>query len=225
MSDTNRSTPVTDSTELNVGDAVQANWHGSWWPAEVVALEEGGQVRIHYSGWDASWDETVDRSRLALGAAPVVTFESAAVPAAPALGPLYYHGVDRIVFGDPVTRETSLHAGQAVHVRWGNSWWSAEVLAVNADDTVRIHYTSWSSGWDETVTRSRVQLPASRDRSVTIHLERGWSIKGTVLDVTPDGYVVSRAEDHKVCMVNRYSVKYVEIDNAPRGYSEGIRSF
>jgi hypothetical protein len=35
---------------------------------------------------------------------------------------------------------------------------------------------------------------------------------GSLLKVLPDGYLVSRAEDHKVCLVHGEKVVYVEIN-------------
>jgi hypothetical protein len=58
--------PVGPDTPLEVGAAVLANWRGVWWRAQVVALEPGDLVRIHYVGWDSRWDETVPRSSLLL---------------------------------------------------------------------------------------------------------------------------------------------------------------
>jgi hypothetical protein len=39
------------------------NWQGSWWPAVILASEKGW-YKVHYTGWDASWDEWVGRDRL-----------------------------------------------------------------------------------------------------------------------------------------------------------------
>ncbi|MBM4067682.1 MAG: hypothetical protein FJ271_01870 [Planctomycetes bacterium] len=51
-------------TILEVGSSVLAEQCGAWWRASVLALEDDGTVRIHYEGWDDSWDETVPRRRL-----------------------------------------------------------------------------------------------------------------------------------------------------------------
>jgi hypothetical protein len=56
--------PVRAGTPLKPGDRVQVEQMGAWWAGEVLAVEEGGTVRVHYIGWDSSWDETVTRSRL-----------------------------------------------------------------------------------------------------------------------------------------------------------------
>jgi hypothetical protein len=55
-------------------------------------------------------------------------------------------------------------------------------------------------------------------------VDRNWSITGVVLDILPDAYVISRAEDHRVCVVNRQSVRYLEIANPSREYHLGIRA-
>jgi hypothetical protein len=39
-------------------------WRGSYWPAHVVGTAEDGRRVIHYDGWDASWNEPVDPSRV-----------------------------------------------------------------------------------------------------------------------------------------------------------------
>jgi hypothetical protein len=45
------------------GDAVQVNWKGKWWPAHVIASKKG-QWKIHYDGYDNSWDEWVGPARI-----------------------------------------------------------------------------------------------------------------------------------------------------------------
>jgi|GEM_PF-3211415 len=60
--------PVTADTTLQVGDAVQTEWQQQWWAAQVIGLDPDGRVKVHYVGWDASWDEVVTRERLRQGA-------------------------------------------------------------------------------------------------------------------------------------------------------------
>ena len=47
------------------GDEVYALWNGYWWPAKILAVNAGNNVRVHYLGWSDSWDEdlTPDRYR------------------------------------------------------------------------------------------------------------------------------------------------------------------
>jgi hypothetical protein len=46
-----------------VGHHVEVLWGGSWWKAKVTAVK-GKQSQITYDGWDRSWDEWVDHSRI-----------------------------------------------------------------------------------------------------------------------------------------------------------------
>jgi hypothetical protein len=116
------------------------------------------------------------------------------------------------LLGEPVTDKTPLKAGERVHVEWQGSCWTGEVLALNDDGTVRIRYVGWGSEWDETVARSRLQLPTTSNKVVTLHFDRTWSISGTLLEILPDGYVLSRAEDHRICLISKQSVAYVETE-------------
>ena len=40
------------------------SWGGSWWAATIVRQEKGGALHVHYDGWGAEWDETVDATRV-----------------------------------------------------------------------------------------------------------------------------------------------------------------
>src|SRR5262245_7398849 len=56
--------PVEPETSLEIGTPVLANWNGAWWRAQVIGHERDGRVRIHYVGWDSSWDTTLTRGEL-----------------------------------------------------------------------------------------------------------------------------------------------------------------
>src|SRR5437762_2825361 len=47
----------------NVGDRVEVQWKGDWYQANVNEVK-GNQYKIHYEGYDSSWDEWVDGSRV-----------------------------------------------------------------------------------------------------------------------------------------------------------------
>jgi len=44
------------------GDSVQVLWKGTWYPAHVIGVK-GPQLKIHYDGYDNSWDEWVGPNR------------------------------------------------------------------------------------------------------------------------------------------------------------------
>ncbi|MFO0647449.1 MAG: hypothetical protein U0326_14510 [Polyangiales bacterium] len=53
---------------------------------------------------------------------------------------------------------TPLVGGQAVLIEWGASYYAGQVIAVNGNGTVRVHYSSYSGMWDEDVPRYRLRL-------------------------------------------------------------------
>jgi hypothetical protein len=55
---------IEPETPLDVGSVVLSYSQGRWWRAEVVALEENEMVRIHFPGWDVTWDASVPRGEL-----------------------------------------------------------------------------------------------------------------------------------------------------------------
>jgi hypothetical protein len=60
--------PADAPTEGGDGRAqVMVEWGGDWWPATVIderATKGGREYRIHYTGYDASWDEWVTPQRI-----------------------------------------------------------------------------------------------------------------------------------------------------------------
>jgi len=60
--------------------------------------------------------------------------------------------------GLPVGPDTPLEVGSPVLANWRGMWWRAQVVALESEDRVRIHYVGWDSRWDETVPRSSLLL-------------------------------------------------------------------
>ena len=48
---------------LGVGDSVKVNWKGKYYAAKIISQSDG-HFRIHYKGYDSSWDEWVTASRM-----------------------------------------------------------------------------------------------------------------------------------------------------------------
>ena len=46
------------------GNPVSVLWKGTWYPAHVLKALGGDRYRIHYDGYDSSWDENVGPSRI-----------------------------------------------------------------------------------------------------------------------------------------------------------------
>jgi hypothetical protein len=47
-----------------VDDNVDVEWHGTWYAASVMEVKGQGKYKIHYQGYDNSWDETVGPARI-----------------------------------------------------------------------------------------------------------------------------------------------------------------
>ena len=45
------------------GTLVETEWHGKWYKAKILDIQ-GKLFKIHYEGYDDSWDEWVDASRI-----------------------------------------------------------------------------------------------------------------------------------------------------------------
>jgi hypothetical protein len=52
-----------DGGSFAVGDAVKVRWKGSWYAASVME-SRNGRYKIHYDGYDNSWDEWVGPDRI-----------------------------------------------------------------------------------------------------------------------------------------------------------------
>jgi hypothetical protein len=46
-----------------VGEHVEVEWHGSWWPA-VIREVRGERLFVHYEGYGEEWDEVVTSERV-----------------------------------------------------------------------------------------------------------------------------------------------------------------
>lgn len=55
--------PVAKNFKFGVGDPVEVNWKGSWYPAHVISVGKN-KWKIHYDGYSNSWDEWVTARRI-----------------------------------------------------------------------------------------------------------------------------------------------------------------
>lgn len=61
---TTSSPPAASSSSFAVGDDVDVEWKGSWYPANVMEVKPQGRYKIHYQDYDSSWDEVVAPKRI-----------------------------------------------------------------------------------------------------------------------------------------------------------------
>ena len=63
--------------------------------------------------------------------------------------------------GVAIDPETPLDVGTRVLSFSMGRWWRAEVIAVEDDEHVRIHYPGWDDKWDVSVTKTELQVDLS----------------------------------------------------------------
>jgi len=68
-------------------------------------------------------------------------------------GPIQASGIE-------VTKDTPLEVGASLQVIDGRSHWAADIISLEDDGWVGIHYVGFDSSWDEVVPRSSLQLDA-----------------------------------------------------------------
>ena len=54
--DTNNRQTGSAAANFAVGDAVQIEWKGTWYPGRILKVD-AGRYRITCEGWSSSWDE------------------------------------------------------------------------------------------------------------------------------------------------------------------------
>jgi hypothetical protein len=68
-------TAAVEKSTYKVGDKVSVRWQGQTYPSTIIAVLPNDKYKIHYIGWESSWDETVGLDRIvgAKGAPAVAT--------------------------------------------------------------------------------------------------------------------------------------------------------
>jgi hypothetical protein len=62
-----------------------------------------------------------------------------------------------------VDEDTTLDVGSRVLSFSQERWWRAEVIGIEDDGRVKIHYPGWGSEWDVVVAREELQVDLSAD--------------------------------------------------------------
>jgi hypothetical protein len=56
-------TPRAPGLHRSVGERVEVEWQGSWWPATVLEVH-AERYLVHYDGYGSEWDELVGEERV-----------------------------------------------------------------------------------------------------------------------------------------------------------------
>src|SRR5437762_12742136 len=46
-----------------LNDHVEVEWKSDWYQAQIIQVQ-GNQFKVHYDGYESSWDEWVDNTRI-----------------------------------------------------------------------------------------------------------------------------------------------------------------
>ena len=118
-----------DARAFDVGDKVEIDYGGSWYPGQVKEIKDG-QFFVGYDGYDTSWDEWVESARLRVP--ETVAEEEAAAPE------------EEAVVADEVVADESEAAAPAeaeeaglpeITIRKGGSIWAT----ISPDGTIRVN--------------------------------------------------------------------------------------
>ncbi|MEZ5670276.1 MAG: hypothetical protein R3F55_23180 [Alphaproteobacteria bacterium] len=168
------------------GAAVDVEWQGSWYPGHVLeGPRPDGTCYISYDGYDSSWDEWVDPSRLQAldnrtgsaclrGVAVSIEWNGGWYAGRVLDGPrpdgscyVTYDGYDSSwdewVSPDRLQAVGNVAAGlcvpgSAVGIEWNGSWYPGRVLeGPGPDGSCYVGYDGYDSSWDEWVTPDRLR--------------------------------------------------------------------
>jgi hypothetical protein len=118
-----------------------------------------------------------------------------------------------LINSHPVTKATPLEKNAKVQIEWAGYWCPGEVVDVQGDDLVKVHYTGWESYWDEVVPRERLRLQAPGSMSITIHFDQGWAVRGTFVESNGDFVTLLREGDGKRIAVSKHRIAYLETND------------
>lgn len=133
-----------------VGDHVLVEWGEDrlLYPAFITEVRDRSRYRIHYEGYPARWDETVDLTRIKGRVTGKV------IPPPPPLKVRLARGInDQEGSQAPVSQ---FKEGDRIRVKWRNSVYRASVLEVVSATEIRVRYEAHESAWDEVVPVSRI---------------------------------------------------------------------
>ncbi|NCQ60757.1 MAG: hypothetical protein GW913_08845 [Myxococcales bacterium] len=63
------------TTSVTVGQPLRIQWNGGWYDGSITGVLPTGELGVHYSGWDDSYDQVVPRTRVRVMAGGTATVE------------------------------------------------------------------------------------------------------------------------------------------------------
>ncbi len=126
-----------------VGDEVMVEWEGKDYPAVILSASGPTKFKVHYEGYDETWDEVVPRSRMkGLRVGGEVRPEPPAKVRQKAL---------------EAAQTNTYRVGDHVRVEWRERLYPAQIIDVVGKERYRVHYEGYPSEFDENVGLARIQ--------------------------------------------------------------------
>lgn len=126
-----------------VGDEVMVEWEGKDYQAVILAVDGPTKFRVHFDGYDETWDEVVSKSRIRGGRAgdeprpePPTKVRNKALEAA---------------------QTNTYRVGDQVRAEWRGRYYPAQIVDVVGKERYRVHYEGYPTEFDENVDKNRVQ--------------------------------------------------------------------
>lgn len=193
--------------DFKVGDKVEVQWKGTWYPAQVLGVKKG-EWKIHYDGYESSWDEWVKANRIRVRKEAAAATPAAAAPAARSAAPQSApKGGPRFTFANPNSKYRKIdRTGQTVNADlWkqatpeigvGNVIFSSAEMPVNKEELYHDVGTTfnfknlevftcrcyWPGKRKELIAYIEKKYPAYKFCQVRVFMSRIHPDKGTETD-------------------------------------------
>ena len=118
-------------------------WEGKDYPALIVKQSSAVKFKVHFEGYEDTWDEEVPKSRIKG----------------------HRKGNEPRPDPPPKVRAKALEAaktntykvGDQIRVEWQGRFYPAHVTEIVGREQYRVHYENYGAEWDENVGLSRIQ--------------------------------------------------------------------
>lgn len=131
------------SRSYRVGDEVMVEWEGKEYPAVILSAQGPAKFKVHYEGYDDTWDELVPKARMK-------GFRTGSEPRPEPPAKVRQKALE-------AAQTNTYRVGDHVRVEWRDRLYSAQIVDVVGKERYRVHYDGYGSEFDENVGLARIQ--------------------------------------------------------------------
>jgi hypothetical protein len=118
-------------------------WDGKEYPATILTAFPDGKFKVHYDGYEETWDESVPKSR-------VKGYKKGDEPRPEPPARVRAKALE-------AAQNNTYHLGEHVRVIWGGKYYPAQIIEIIGKEQYRVTYEGYGPEFDENVGLSRVQ--------------------------------------------------------------------